>query len=101
MDEAHKQKMAEGRKRKGSKRKCRIDVFDLKQENALRDIARDASSCLGIFKRAFEGKSKKASINAMCLQCTNYDRDYVKHCTSTSCALWAVRPYQKPSGSLG
>lgn len=48
----------------------------------------------GIFQRAYEGKSKKAIINAKCLDCCCFNREEVANCTVISCPLWKVRPYQ-------
>lgn len=48
----------------------------------------------GIFKKAYEGKSKKAIINAKCLDCCCFQREEVKNCTVASCPIWKVRPYQ-------
>lgn len=46
-------------------------------------------------ERALLGQlPRSGAIKVKCLQCTNYDRDEVKHCTVFSCALHAVRPYQ-------
>ena len=38
--------------------------------------------------------SLRASIDAKCYDCSNYQKEEVRHCTVTSCPLWYVRPWQ-------
>lgn len=40
--------------------------------------------------------SRVAAIKLMCLECVGGCREEVRHCTSTTCPLYAWRPY-KPS----
>lgn len=39
--------------------------------------------------------SPRQAIKARCLQCSNFVRAEVAHCTVKSCALHAYRPYQQ------
>jgi len=47
-----------------------------------------------IYKRAVSGKSLRASINAQCLECVQWQRVEVRKCTDLGCPLYPVRPYQ-------
>lgn len=52
---------------------------------------------IGVFTRAYEGKSLRNAINAKCLDCTACQRNQIKDCEITTCPLWSVRPYQAGS----
>ncbi len=52
----------------------------------------------GTYRRAVEGKSLRASINAQCLECCGCQSIEVALCTDLGCPLWSVRPY-RDSGS--
>ncbi len=69
-----------------------------KQARELERVSRDAPSCLKKFQRAFKGKSLRAGVDALCIQCTSCDRLYIKDCPSSNCALWAYRPFQQMKG---
>lgn len=46
-------------------------------------------------RRALFGQMSRATaVKVKCLQCCNYDREEVRHCTVVTCALHNVRPYQ-------
>jgi hypothetical protein len=51
------------------------------------------------YRRAVEGKSLRACINAQCLECVGWQSGEVTRCTDLGCPLYAVRPYQNGSGS--
>jgi hypothetical protein len=48
----------------------------------------------GIYKKAVQGKSLRACVNAQCLMCVYWQREEVRLCTDLACPLYAVRPYQ-------
>jgi len=48
------------------------------------------------YLKATRGKSLKAAVQAMCLECTGYQKLEVRDCTALACPLYAVRPYQTP-----
>jgi hypothetical protein len=56
---------------------------------------------LGRFKKAYAGKSLRAAVNGMCLDCTCCQKEEVKHCPATQCSLWEYRPYQVKSQEEG
>ena len=41
-----------------------------------------------------EGGSKTAAIKLKCLDCSCWQPPEIKHCTSPSCSLYPIRPYQ-------
>ena len=48
-----------------------------------------------LVSRALSGAiSPRQAIKARCLQCCNYDRDEIRHCSAYGCVLHAYRPYQ-------
>ena len=49
----------------------------------------------GIYKKAIQGKSLRACINAQCLMCCGYQRKEVTLCSDLACPLWTVKPYQE------
>lgn len=65
------------------------------QQNVrLSQIKRHDPMYLGIFDRAFRGKSKAVGIRAKCLDCCCWQRREVQLCTASACPLWPYRPYQ-------
>jgi len=50
------------------------------------------SSYRGIYKRAMTGKSRKASMQAFCLECMGWLRVEVARCTAPACPLYPYRP---------
>lgn len=48
----------------------------------------------GIVQRAWSGKSRRAGVQAFCLECVGEDKDAIRHCTALACPLWPYRPYQ-------
>ena len=76
-----------------------MSTFNDKAELMLEQVQADAPSRVPLFKKAYSGKSLRASINAFCMQCVWLDTDQIKHCTALGCPLWSVRPYRrKPRG---
>lgn len=66
------------------------------------DVIREAEakSCptmsQGVIRSALAGTSSpRQAIKARCLQCSNYARDEIAHCTVITCALWQYRPFQR------
>jgi len=51
------------------------------------------------YRRAVQGKSLRACVNAQCLECCGWQSVEVTLCTDLGCPLYAVRPYQHRSGS--
>ena len=49
------------------------------------------------YKRAVAGKSLRAAVNSFCAECTIWQREEVRLCTSVACPLWPSRPYQGSS----
>ena len=50
------------------------------------------------YKLAMSGKSRKAAMKCMCLQCVGFMRSEVIRCTSHSCPLYPYRPYVQGKG---
>ncbi len=71
-----------------------------RQKKIADKIAQMPISFKATYKRATEGKSLRACINAQCQECCYYQIQEVRNCTSFTCPLYAVRPYQLPQGSL-
>lgn len=49
------------------------------------------------YKKAVAGNSLRAAVNSFCAECTMWQREEVRLCTSLACPLWLYRPY-KPTG---
>ena len=45
------------------------------------------------YRRAVQGRSLRACINAQCSECCGYQSREVAACTDLGCPLWAARPY--------
>ena len=43
------------------------------------------------FLRAWEGKSRKSAVRAMCLECMGYQAGEIPLCTSPTCPLYEFR----------
>lgn len=46
------------------------------------------------YRKAMSGMSKAAALKAFCLECTNWEREEVRKCTSPACPLYPYRPYK-------
>jgi hypothetical protein len=44
--------------------------------------------------RSRASTSKAAAIKLFCIECVGDERDDIRNCTATGCALYAHRPYQ-------
>ena len=44
-----------------------------------------------IFRRAWQGRSRKAAIRAFCLECMGYQSAEVNRCTAPACPLYPYR----------
>jgi hypothetical protein len=51
----------------------------------------------GIYKRAVEGKSRKAAMHAFCAECCGYQIKEVFLCTDLGCPLYPSRPRSRVS----
>lgn len=80
---------------KSANRHSKEPVFSTDCENRLKDVAEDAPSKLGVFRRAYAGGSRLAAIQAKCLECVSMSTVAIRECRSVTCPLWQVRPYQK------
>lgn len=51
------------------------------------------------YDKAISGKSLRAAVNSFCAECTMWQREEVRLCTSLACSLYSYRPYRnKPTG---
>ena len=65
-------------------------------ESRLGEIARTPALSQQIVARALHGSSSpRQAIKARCLQCSNFQREEIAHCSVVTCALWQYRPYQE------
>lgn len=46
------------------------------------------------YKKAVAGKSLRATVNSFCAECTMWQREEVRRCTSLACQLYPYRPYR-------
>ena len=47
------------------------------------------------YRKAMTGKSLRAAVNSFCLECTGWQREEIRLCTSPACPLFCFRPYQE------
>lgn len=66
-----------------------------RRKRKLEQVERIVPSKVGIFKRAYAGKSMRAAINAHCLECQGFQSSEVRRCPIFDCPLWELRPYQE------
>ncbi len=66
-----------------------------KQQKYITEVVPSTSQRL--FADAFAGSKAKAT-KAMCLSCSNFQRDEITYCTVLTCPLHTVRPFQSKSG---
>jgi hypothetical protein len=58
-------------------------------------LASVPASARGIVGRAFAGKAApRGAIKAMCLTCSNFERDEIADCAVILCPLHSYRPFQ-------
>ena len=53
----------------------------------------------GVFRRAENGESRKAGMDAYCWQCVGFEQEEIRRCSAPECALWEFRPV-KPKAKL-
>ena len=46
------------------------------------------------YERAVNRQSMRSAVNSTCLECTQWQREEIHHCTALACPLYAYRPYQ-------
>ena len=49
------------------------------------------------YRKALEGRSLRAVVNASCLECVCWRIEEIRQCTDLGCPKYAVRPYQHSS----
>jgi hypothetical protein len=49
------------------------------------------------YDKAMRGKSLRAGTKAFCLECVNWQKEEVRHCTDFACPLYPYRPYKNSS----
>lgn len=91
----------------GSPKKCCIDkqiyTIDNSKSNQNRNkqigerLALIPKAYRATYKKAIQGKSLRAAINAQCLMCVCWQRKEITLCSDLACPLYAVRPYQRIS----
>ena len=90
MSPEHLEKMREGRKKGGGRKKRVVGNIE-----ALKNSTPPPYN--GVIKK-IEGGSFSAAIKLKCLECSGYLKEEVKHCPIFNCALWGFRPYRKRDG---
>lgn len=78
-----------------------LDKAILKQKRQTERIAlvrKLVRSKVGVFQKAYKGRSLRAAINANCLDCMGYEQAEVKRCEIYDCAFHSLRPYQPRGG---
>ncbi len=65
-----------------------------KQSERIALVRKLVPSKVGVFERAYTGKSLRAAINANCLDCQGYEQAEVKRCQILDCTFHSLRPYQ-------
>ena len=66
-----------------------------KRLDRLTEVSRYAPTKKGHFLTAYSGKSRKAAIAAMCIDCSAFYQEEVRRCTVVACPLWEYRPYKQ------
>ncbi len=67
------------------------------QEQIEKRISQMPKIYRAIYKSAMKGTSRKSAIHSFCLECTGYEKEEVRLCTSLSCPLYEFRPYKERS----
>lgn len=73
------------------------DVTEKRAEKIAKHRAEMPKIYRGIYDKAILGKSLRAAVNSFCAECTMWQREEVRLCTSLACPLWPYRPYQENS----
>ena len=71
--------------------------LDPQKARKLQDVAQESPRHVETFRKAFEGKSLRAAINAHCVECVGYDAREIRGCTVRGCPLYEVRPHREAS----
>lgn len=96
-------KMAKARAARGKGRRFKPEIVITITENRkqkLRQVSDYAPKVIGVFRKAYEGKSGAAAIKAKCLDCCCLDRIQVRECEIDDCPLWEYRPYRQKTGDV-
>ena len=73
----------------------KADLLSRRQAKIEKRLADIPPAYKKIYKKAIDGKSLRACINAQCLECCGYQRNEIALCTCFACSLWIVRPYSQ------
>jgi hypothetical protein len=82
------------RRGKGVSCHLRNENYNENQLTTIKRVLLHGPSFLGVFKRAYSGRSRNAAIRAKCAECSNLQRIEVEQCQVGGCPLWQYRPYQ-------
>ena len=75
---------------------ARLDLSPT-QEAAVADrVSQMPETCRANYLRALRGKSLAAGVKAFCLECTGWNRQAARECTSPACPLHPYRPCRCP-----
>lgn len=72
----------------------RPDATEIDRKRAIRlqDVSQYAPRHVAVFRRAYEGRSRRAAVHALCVECMGYDAREVPRCSAPDCPLWPYRP---------
>jgi len=79
-------------RRQGAFRGLGADEIAQRRATKLARVKGYAPRQVGRFRRAFEGNSLRAAVDAMCVECMGYVASDVAGCTAPACPLWGYRP---------
>jgi len=94
--ESNNSPMAGGLAQKRRKKVSRVDMN--RHPAVIAYLRRVPISYRGVYRKAYGGNSLAAAIKAMCLDCTNNQRQEVRFCQCYACPLYPYRPYQNEKG---
>jgi len=95
MTDEHKAAMLAGRlASKMARKRKSVNPLCEKEEQELKKVSEYLSPSVGVFQRAFSGKSLAAAVKARCIQCACYQKPEITKCRVPDCALFRYRPYQ-------
>ena len=69
-------------------------AMSLAERQNLERVSRYAPKRIGIFRRAYGGKSLRAAATAKCIECNAWQPAEVARCGIEGCPLWRYRPHQ-------
>ena len=73
---------------------------NLRQQKITKRIAEIPQIYRKDYEKAVIGRSKPAAIKAFCLECVCWQKNEITNCTSVTCPLYTVRPFNKKSENL-